>query len=70
MLYTHGWTKRPREALLLLCIDFLLDDVERRWEPQGANGTPPFAGERSYLADEAGNIAWEVVYLGRMPPKR
>ena len=55
MLYTRSWTKRPYEALLLFHIGFLSYDVKRRWEPQGANGTPPFDDGRSYLADEAGN---------------
>ena len=46
---THTWTKRPHEALLDLYIDKKLVIVERRREPSGANGTPPFADFESYL---------------------
>ena len=43
MPFSHNRTKRPHEALLDLYIDKNIVIVERRREPQGANGTPPFA---------------------------
>ena len=41
-------TKRPHEALLDLYIDEKINIVERRREPQGANGTPPLFIFESY----------------------
>ena len=49
MPFNYIRTKRPHEALLDLYIDKKLVIVERRREPQGANGTPPFANFESYL---------------------
>ena len=42
MPFNYCGTKRPHEALLNLYIDKNMMIVERRREPQGANGTPPF----------------------------
>ncbi len=49
MLYTRGWTKRPREALLQLVIDFILSMSSVGGSPKGANGTPLFGCVKSYL---------------------
>ena len=48
MPFNYYRTKRPHEALLDLYIDKNLVIVERRREPSGANGTPPFANFESY----------------------
>ena len=49
MPFNYYRTKRPHEALLDLYIDKNLVIVERRREPSGVNGTPPFANFESYL---------------------
>ena len=50
MPFSYNRTKRPHEALLDLYIDEELVIVERRREPQGANGTPPFVIFESNLS--------------------
>ena len=49
MPFNYYRTKRPHEALLDFYIDEDLITVERRREPSGANGTPPFVMSESYL---------------------
>ena len=65
-------TKRPHEALLDLYIDKNLNIVERRREPQGANGTPPlFIFESNPLRwISEGNSVWLLVCLGQAPAKK
>ena len=50
MPFNYCRTKRPREALLDLYIDKNIMIVERRREPSGANGTPPFVIFESNLS--------------------
>ena len=68
----YNRTKRPHEALLDLYIDKKLVIVERRREPQGANGTPPFANFESNLSEWifGGNRVWLLVCLGQAPAKK
>ena len=71
MPFSYCRTKRPHEALLDLYIDKNLMIVERRREPSGANGTPPFVIFESnlviYIVD--GNSVWLLVCLGQAPAK-
>ena len=72
MPFNYYRTKRPHEALLDLYIDKKLVTVERRREPQGDNGTPPFANFESYLLHwiVEGNRVWLLVCLGQAPAKK
>ena len=72
MPFNHYRTKRPHEALLDLYIDKKLVIVERRREPSGVNGTPPFANFESYLLRwiSEGNRVWLLVCLGQAPAKK
>ena len=72
MPFNYNRTKRPHEALLDLYIDKKLVIVERRREPQGANGTPPFANFKSNLLRliSEGNRVWLLVCLGQAPAKK
>ena len=49
MPFNYNRTKRPHEALLDFYIDENLMIVERRRDPSGDNGTPPFVNFESYL---------------------
>ena len=68
----YNRTKRPHEALLDLYIDKKLMIVERRREPQGVNGTPPFVNFESYLFrwNPEGDTVWLLVCLGQAPAKK
>lgn len=50
MPFNYCRTKRPHEALLDFYIDKILNIVERRREPSGANGTPPLFKVESNLS--------------------
>lgn len=71
MPFNYYRTKRPHEALLDLYIDKDLMIVERRREPQGANGTPPFVISESNLNrwNSVGDRVWLLVCLGQAPAK-
>ena len=68
---TCTWTKRPRGALLQFDTEDFILTVERRREPQGANGTPPFVNSKSYLFrwNPEGDTVWLLVCLGQAPAK-
>ena len=72
MPFNYCGTKRPHEALLNLYIDKNLMIVERRREPQGANGTPPFVIFKSNSNELIllENRVWWSVCLGQAPAKR
>ena len=72
MPFNYNRTKRPHEALLDFYIDENLMIVERRREPQGANGTPPLFILESYpyVANPQGNSVWLLVCLGQAPAKK
>ena len=72
MPFNYNRTKRPHEALLDLYIDKKLVIVERRREPSGVNGTPPFANFESNLSEWifGGNRVWLLVCLGQAPAKK
>ena len=72
MPFSHNRTKRPHEALLDLYIDKNLAIVESRREPQGNDGTPPFAIFESYLVrcNSGGDRVWLLVCLGQAPAKK
>ncbi len=72
MPFNYYRTKRPHEALLDLYIDKKLMIVERRREPSGANGTPPFVNFESYLSAwiGRGDSVWLLVCLGQAPAKK
>ena len=72
MPFNYCRTKRPHEALLDLYIDKNLVIVERRREPSGANGTPPFAIFESNLlrCNSEENSVWLLVCLGQAPAKK
>ncbi len=72
MPFNHYRTKRPHEALLDLYIDKDLMIVERRREPSGANGTPPFVIFESNLSNESclRDSVWLLVCLGQAPAKK
>ena len=72
MPFNQYRTKRPHEALLDLYIDEEINIVERRREPQGANGTPPLFIFESYpyVVNPQGNSVWLLVCLGQAPAKK
>ena len=72
MPFSYYRTKRPHEALLDLYIDENLMIVERRREPSGVNGTPPFVNFKSHLLQWMleGNRVWLLVCLGQAPAKK
>lgn len=71
MPFNYNRTKRPHEALLDLYIDKDLMIVERRREPSGTNGTPPFIISESNLLrwNSERDRVWLLVCLGQAPAK-